>query len=640
MSHKFKILLLGDFHFGESYLRAGAKTLADNGYKYPTKFLESFVADADRIVFNLETPLVDPDIHPSPLRGKKSYIHWADPLKTVGALKRLGVDAVSLANNHTLDHGVEGLISSISHLTDAGISYFGAGANRAEAAVPFAIEVPTDVGGGTVNLFGAFQYSKNYDTNFNFFAKKNSPGTQSLSPRSEFKLPKGNSFNILFPHWGSNYKWTTPQQQAIAASVVAQGFDAIIGHGSHSLQEIQTISNRQVVYGLGNGVFLSGGRFEQYQESEGIIPYGLWAMLEIESSGLTRKVSLKLYPVHANNHTTAFQPAPVDAEIFTDIVQLMNIKSDELSDGNSGSALRIGRDKLGYFIELSLGEWDPAEQVETLSYLTEIVDSTVKANTYTDSFTKSVLSDMNFHARNSGPSSIVKVAQQNDLQSMWIDGRRALVKDEQTSYLIFGHKSSESYVGARIIGDKYLTKQLLERAGVKTAQGKAVATANEALAFAKSVGGAIVLKPRYGQKGHGVSVNLTTDDEIISAFDQAHEFGEVIVEQQVDGFVEFRCMASPTECLSVVRRILPWVEGDGKHTISQLIARKNEVRQLNPSTHGRPIPIDTNTERFLAESNLSLDDILPKHERITVRNVGGLSSGGNPMNALTRFPMR
>lgn len=92
---RYKVLVLGDFHFGESYARGGAKILAEQGYEHSTVNLRPFVDSCDSVVMNLETPLVRPEASPSPFTGQKTYVHWGDPVATGRELRNLGVDAVS-----------------------------------------------------------------------------------------------------------------------------------------------------------------------------------------------------------------------------------------------------------------------------------------------------------------------------------------------------------------------------------------------------------------------------------------------------------------------------------------------------------------------------------------------------------------
>ena len=145
----FRILMLGDLHFGENYSTGGRRLLRERGYDHATVYLSRFTRAADVVVANFESPIVDRQTLKSPFIGKKRFIHWADPDQAPHALKRLGVDAVSLANNHAVDYGHDGLTSTISAMEGSGIQTFGVGETIASAARPLKIDIPLSRGGGS-----------------------------------------------------------------------------------------------------------------------------------------------------------------------------------------------------------------------------------------------------------------------------------------------------------------------------------------------------------------------------------------------------------------------------------------------------------------------------------------------------------
>lgn len=356
-----RTLILGDFHYGESYRRSGARILRDFGYQHSTVHLREFVAHCDAFVLNLETPLVSPDIHPSPYVGEKRFIHWANPSLATNALKELGVTAVSLANNHSIDHGKSGLISTLEALQDSDISVFGAGTSLETARLPFRLALPDQVGNGELHFHGFFEYAKTYDTKFQAYAKEEDPGCAplTLAPSSPQSRPEraSNAFQVAFPHWGPNYRWRSLAQRRLAGDLLDRNFDVIVGHGSHSIQEVLRRQKRWIVYSLGNGNFQSAGRFKDQRRKAGVLPYGFWAVLEVvQLAGNERLVRLKLYPVYADNLLTNYQPRPVDSMDFDLLVaELAGRSQPEWQFDNE--AMSLGADALGLYIQLDLGEW-------------------------------------------------------------------------------------------------------------------------------------------------------------------------------------------------------------------------------------------------------------------------------------------
>lgn len=354
---EYKVLFIGDFYHGESYPHAKQRVLDRYGYRHATVHLEKFLEHVDCRIFNLETPIVDPQRFPSPFEDEKEFVHWSDPEIVPKVLTDLGVDAVSLANNHTLDHGVAGLTETIKHLSGVGIEVFGAGEDLGEAARPYTIPIPAS-NGASVNVYGFYEYRRSYDEKYAFYADSQTPGCnplrENLSDMHPIELKKSD-FNIAFPHWGANYRWPRGRQLRQRRPLTRAGFNFVLGHGSHCLQGFTVRNQVPVFYGIGNGVFQSPGRFKKYQEEYGILPYGAWAILTLKSGVSTKEAELRLYPVYANNRETDFQPRPVEHEDFETIVTTFN--RDVPTMQSRGLAVHQDKDALGFYFRIDLGAW-------------------------------------------------------------------------------------------------------------------------------------------------------------------------------------------------------------------------------------------------------------------------------------------
>ncbi|HIT76665.1 MAG TPA: CapA family protein [Candidatus Avipropionibacterium avicola] len=642
----YRILVLGDFHFGESYRQAGATVLARHGYRHSTEHLRPFLAAADVRIVNLETPIVDPEQHPSPLHGRKTYLHWADPEATPAALVELGVDAVSLANNHTLDHGTAGLLETLDRLAAVDIDVFGAGRTLAEAVRGHQVMIPASHGGGTLRFTGSFQYSRRHDHEYGFYAGETTPGCAALSRRA---VPPARSaedpddlLTIAFPHWGANYRWRTPGQQVLGQTLIGSGHDLVLGHGSHCVQEIDRIEQHWVVNGLGNGNFQSGGRFARYVREESILPYGFWAVLEIGAPEHgQRRVVLRLHPVHSDNHVTDFQPRPVSRDERDRILHQL------LRRSVGAGAITPDTDDLGHHLVVPLGSWpvggrlrpdpDPAPPTRPVRPVepSPAATSSDGARRYNDPATRSVLAQYR-SGRNLGAILNAEAAEAAGARVEWLAPNTAIAHFPDRRILVNGYKCDESDLGSRIVQDKLLLKQFLVDQGVSTPAGTLADTAEQAIAFAARLGRAVVVKPRAGNKGRGITVNITTAEQIRAAHARAARVGKgILVEEYVPVHQEYRVLATQVDCVSVVRRVLPNVTGNGTDTIARLIELKNAERALNPALFKREIPADAVTSAYLARQGRDLDTVLAPGERITVRDVGGLSSGGEPLECST-----
>lgn len=190
----------------------------------------------------------------SPLPGK-AYTFRAAP-ERVGVLEQLGVDAVTLANNHVYDYGKEALLDTFAVLEEAGVPYFGAGRTLEEAMQPLYLEV----GGKTVALVAASRAEKNKMTPQ---ATGTEPGILRCYDTELFlqtiREAKANAdFCIAFVHWGTEYSYELEQvQRDTGKQYLDAGADAVIGAHSHCLQGMEYYDGKPVIYSLGNYWFNS-----------------------------------------------------------------------------------------------------------------------------------------------------------------------------------------------------------------------------------------------------------------------------------------------------------------------------------------------------------------------------------------------
>lgn len=217
---------------------------------------------------------------------------------------------------------------------------------------------------------------------------------------------------------------------------------------------------------------------------------------------------------------------------------------------------------------------------------------------------------------------------------VWYSGDCLFAELEDRTIPVVRFVGPESAVSSTIVRDKQLAKELMAAAGVSVPGGKQVASADEAVRAQAEIGTAVVVKPLKGHMGHGVTVNISDDESIRRAYNRAAASGRrVIVEQYVEGD-EYRAHATPQECVGLFRRILPSVTGDGHSTVEELVEKKNELRKRNPSTRRSPIPVDAVAEGFLGRNGLTWNSILPEGQTVVVRDVNGLTSGGESEQCL------
>lgn len=186
-----------------------------------------------------------------------------------------------------------------------------------------------------------------------------------------------------------------------------------------------------------------------------------------------------------------------------------------------------------------------------------------------------------------------------------------------------------SAVSESIAQDKDLTKQLLHAAGVPVPMGRPVADEADAWAAAQEVGLPVVVKPRDGNQGKGITVNVTTREAIAAAYRSAVEIGEVMVEKFLPGS-DYRLLVVGDQLVAASRREPPLVLGDGESTVAELVARVNADPRRGDG-HATPltrIRIDAIAVALLAAQGLTPDSVPARGQRVTMRHNANLSTGG------------
>ncbi|AVZ78037.1 cyanophycin synthetase [Zoogloeaceae bacteirum Par-f-2] len=187
-----------------------------------------------------------------------------------------------------------------------------------------------------------------------------------------------------------------------------------------------------------------------------------------------------------------------------------------------------------------------------------------------------------------------------------------------------------SAIAESIAQDKELTKKLLHAAGVPVPLGRPVRDAEDAWRAAQELGGAVVVKPRDGNQGKGVTVNVQTREQVLAAFEAASHYGsEVMVERYLPG-IDFRLLVVGRQLVAAARRDPPLVIGDGVHTVRELVDAVNADPRRGDG-HATPltrIRLDDIAIDRLAQQGLTPDSVPPRGMRVVLRNNANLSTGG------------
>ncbi|MFH1818988.1 MAG: cyanophycin synthetase [Pseudomonadota bacterium] len=185
-------------------------------------------------------------------------------------------------------------------------------------------------------------------------------------------------------------------------------------------------------------------------------------------------------------------------------------------------------------------------------------------------------------------------------------------------------------ISEAIAQDKDLTKTLLEAAGVPVPLGRIVTDAEAGWAAACEIGLPVVVKPRDGNQGKGVTVNILTREHFMAVYGAAAAISEeVLVERFIPGH-DYRLLVVGNRLVAAARREPPHVIGDGVHAVRELVAQVNSDprRGEGHSTSLTKIRLDDIAMARLAVHGLDADSIPAMGERVVLRNNANLSTGG------------
>jgi poly-gamma-glutamate capsule biosynthesis protein CapA/YwtB (metallophosphatase superfamily) len=275
-----RLALAGDTMLGREVGRA----IARSGRPPVAPEVVAVAAEADLFVLNLECCVSD---RGEPWRAPGKPFFFRAPPLAAELLAEIGVDGVTLANNHALDYGFEALLDTLEHLRAVGIVTAGAGADVASAREPGLLSAR----GVRVALIGASDHPDD------FAAGPDRPGIAYADLRTD---PRGGWLEaavaaarddadavLVSPHWGANMTVSpSPEIRRAALALVAAGATVVAGHSAHLFHGVQG----NVLYDLGD--FIDDYRVDRHRRND----LGLLFLVDLDARGARRleAVPLKL----------------------------------------------------------------------------------------------------------------------------------------------------------------------------------------------------------------------------------------------------------------------------------------------------------------------------------------------------------
>lgn len=245
--------------------------------------------------------------------------YYKNPTARQYILNKMGVDVVTLANNHTMDYGPEGLVDTMNSLKERNIAYVGVGNNLNEAKSAYIKEV----NGKKIAVLATNRVVPRVD----WYAYENKPGQMtSYESTDRFGMLKDEinrlktvekcDVVVVMVHFGENKQPVVQEyQKNVARGYVDAGADIIVGCHTHTLQGAEIYNGKYIFYGVGN--FL----FENYLVDSVVVQAAL-----DENNNL----KVKLVPCISQKYQTFDVTGKEAKRIFLEIEALStNIKIDD-----------------------------------------------------------------------------------------------------------------------------------------------------------------------------------------------------------------------------------------------------------------------------------------------------------------------
>jgi poly-gamma-glutamate synthesis protein (capsule biosynthesis protein) len=282
-----------------------AETIRKGGYEKPFSGVAAELTRGDITIANLESPIAE--------KGReftaKKFRFRAEPA-VAGALKKSGINLVTLANNHSMDFGGSALEETLLHLERAGIAWVGAGANLSEARKMALYTIR----GKKIAFLG---YSLTQPTEF--FAGSNRPGTvpgfEALFVEDIRRARQQADFVIVSFHWGTEGKSSVqPYQRVAGHKAIDAGADVVIGHHPHVLRGVERYNKGIIFYSLGNFVFASKSKSAE-------------TSLIVRLRLADNRREAELLPLDILHRRVGFQPQLLSGERAAQVIQQLNTLS-------------------------------------------------------------------------------------------------------------------------------------------------------------------------------------------------------------------------------------------------------------------------------------------------------------------------
>lgn len=287
----------GDVTIGGDTRKSGTnvfdKQLAkeESGLDFPLENVREIFEADDMTLVNFEGTLTNTK------SATKNTFSFAAPPEYVQVLTSGSVEAVSLENNHVMDHGTQGYEDTCQALAGAGILYSG---HLGSATYV------TDTG-VSIGMLAYQTFNGNYT---NIYA--------SIESDIQQLRDAGCQIVIVSYHWGEEKDYVPNERQVpLGRATIDAGADLVIGHHSHRMNPIEEYNGKYICYSLGNFSFAGNTKPDDMDT------YIFQQRFRVYPDGTVDNEGFRIVPcsISSQEKVNDFKPTPADAEGAAAIVE-------------------------------------------------------------------------------------------------------------------------------------------------------------------------------------------------------------------------------------------------------------------------------------------------------------------------------
>lgn len=287
--------------------------IKNNDYHHLFEKIESVISKADYSIVNFEYPIICDESKPI----KKCGPNLGGSQASIKAIKEVGFNVCTLANNHILDQGEESCLKTKIHLEEAGLKTIGVGRDLESSTIPLILV--SDMTKVAVINCCEHEFS---------IAGIKSAGANPLNPIQQYrqitKAKKEADFVLVIVHGGHEHcQYPSPRMKETYRFFVEAGADCVVNHHQHCFCGYEIYNEKPIFYGLGNFCF------DRISKRNSIWNYGFMVSLNFQKE---KPVRFELHPYEQCNEKPTVEPLKDEVlKKFNDEITAINeiINDDE-----------------------------------------------------------------------------------------------------------------------------------------------------------------------------------------------------------------------------------------------------------------------------------------------------------------------